>query len=245
MKTIFTSSDCLSLHQLQSYQKGKLSKLARRKVEEHLIDCPLCNGALEGIEQSQDPAQDAKMIRSLSFQRRKAFRLYPIAATIAIGIIILIALWLRPLPDAQSLFATFYQAPQPTNIQLRGTRETAAEKALQPALVAYQNKDFQSAIIILEKHIKNFPQDNQAYLWMGIAHLEEGKGQQAIQFFQELRIKDKNYYDQASWYLLLTYLKEGKQKLAQEIANDLAQSGGQEFEKELKQLQKKLKRLSE
>lgn len=245
MKTVFTSSDCLSLHQLQSYQNGKLSNLARRKVEEHLIDCPLCNGALQGLEQSQDPARDAKQIRSLSFQRRKAIRLYPIAAAIAIGIIILVALWLRPQPNTQSLFATFYQAPQPTNIQLRGTTETAAEKSLQPALIAYQNADFQFASALLKQHIEDFPEDNQAYLWMGIAQLEEGKDQQAIQLFQKVRTKDKNYYNQASWYLLLTYLKGGEQELAKEIANELAQAGGQEFEEEIRQLQQKLKRLPE
>ncbi len=245
MKALFNNGDCLSLHQLQSYQQGKLSKFARRKVEEHLIDCPLCHGALEGMEKSQNPAQDIKQIRSLTLQKRKSWHLGRVAAALVIGIIILAAIWLSPRPSTQSLFTTFYQAPQPTKINLRGATETAAYKALQPALIAYQNGDFHSAITLLEQHIEDFPQDYPAYLWMGIAQLEEGNNQLAVQFLQELRSKDKNYYEQASWYLLLTYVKKGERALAQAIANELEQSEGQEFEKELKLLQQKLKRLPE
>ncbi|MBX2875183.1 MAG: hypothetical protein KTR30_23895 [Saprospiraceae bacterium] len=243
MKTIFTRSDCLSLHQLQSYQAGALSKTAKRKVEEHLIDCPLCNGALEGMEQSSNPGKDVQQIRSLQLQKRKTFHPYRIVAAIALGLILLAALWFRPQANPASLFATFYQAPQPTRIQLRGTPETAAQQAIQPALIAYQKKDFKSATNLLGLYLEDFPQDNQAYLWMGIAQLEIGHDQKAIQFFQELRSRDEDHYQKASWYLILTYLKIGEQARAREVVNELEVSGGQEFEEELMRLQDKLKRL--
>ncbi len=245
MKSIFTPSDCLSLQQLQDYKDGRLSKTAQRRVEEHLIDCPLCNGALAGLEQSQDLHQDAKQIRSLRLGNKRAFRFTQIAAILAIGFALLSIFWFRPQLDHQSVFSSYYKIPQPTQIQLRDARNDEAYQNIQPALTAYQREDFQSAITLLEKHLEAFPSDHPAYLWMGIAQLEVGNEEKAIQFFQELKLKDKTYYEKASWYLTLTHLKKGEANLAEEEAEELKASGGKEFQEKLPQLLKKIKRLPE
>lgn len=245
MKTIFTTSDCLGLHELQSYREGKMSKRDRRKVEEHLIDCPLCNGALEGLSQSEDPVQEVKQLRSLPFQKRKTANLYPIAAVLLTGLIIMAALWLKPQADAQSLYATFYERPQPTKIQLRGTTGTAAQQALQSALTVYQAGDFSTAYTLLEVYAEEFPKDSQVYFWMGIIQLERGKDQEAIAFFQQLRSTNKEYYEKASWYLILASLKSEDYGLVRKVIDELEASGGQEFRAELMNLQAKVKRLPE
>lgn len=246
MNPIFTKSDCLSLQQLQDYQGGRLSQAAQRRVEEHLIDCPLCDGALVGLEQSQNPTQDAKQLRSLRFRKSGTFGFAGIAAALAIGFVLLAALWWLRLPsDSESLFSSFYQIPQPTQIQLRGAPNEAAQQNIQPALAAYQKGDYQSAITLLEQHQEAFPSDHQTYLWMGIAQLEVGNEEKAIQAFQELRTKEKVYYEKASWYLILAYLKQGKPHLAEEIANELQASEGREFQENLPGLLKKIKRLPE
>ncbi|NRB50991.1 MAG: tetratricopeptide repeat protein [Saprospiraceae bacterium] len=243
MKTIFTTSDCLSLHELQSYRAGKLSKRERRRVEEHLIDCPLCNGALEGLAQSKDPTQDARQLQSLPFRKGKISLPYQIAAVLLIGLIIIAAIWLRPKPDAQSLFATYYERPQPTKVQLRGTTETAAQQALQSALKAYQMGDFSAAYTLLEGYVKDFPQENQVYLWMGVAQLELGKTEQAIQLFQQLKASNKEYDEKASWYLILASLKAEDYDYVRKLVQELEASDGQEFRAALVKLRPKLKRL--
>lgn len=245
MKSIFTTSDCLSLQQLQDYQDGRLSKAAQRRVEEHLIDCPLCDGALAGLEQSQDSHQDASQIRSLRFRDKSTFRFSRIAAILAIGIVLLAAFWFRPQLDNQSLFSSYYQVPQPTQVQLRGTPNDEAHQNIQSALAAYQGGKFKLAISLFEQHLETFPGDDQAYLWMSIAHLESGNDEKAIQLLQELKVKGQTYYEKASWYLTLAYIKKGEANLAEEVAKELKASGGKEFQEKLPQLLKKIKRLPE
>lgn len=243
MKSIFTTSDCLSLQQLQDYQNGRLSKAALRRVEEHLIDCALCDGALAGLEQSQNLHQDTKQIQSLRFGNKKAFPLSRIAAVLAIGFALLVAFWFRPQLSPESLFTSFYVIPQPTDIQLRDTPQDAASKDIELALSAYQKGDFPSAITLLKQYQAAFPDDNQVYLWLGIAQLETGNEDKAIQLFHELRSKDLDYYEKGSWYLILAYLKKGETKLAEEVAKELQASKGRAFQEKLPQLLKKIKRL--
>lgn len=55
---IFSSekNKCLSLHQMRAYQAGNLSKYEQHTVEKHILDCPLCAEALEGIQKQISPA---------------------------------------------------------------------------------------------------------------------------------------------------------------------------------------------
>ena len=48
-KYIFSDTECLDLGTMQQYASGKLSNTDQQQVERHLIDCPLCSDALEGI----------------------------------------------------------------------------------------------------------------------------------------------------------------------------------------------------
>ncbi len=47
---LFERTTCISKEMLLKYVDGQLSKQALRQVEMHLIDCPLCEIALEGIQ---------------------------------------------------------------------------------------------------------------------------------------------------------------------------------------------------
>jgi hypothetical protein len=55
---LFEETDCISKEMLLLYADGKLSKAAGRKVEMHLIDCELCNLALEGVQAAGTKAFD-------------------------------------------------------------------------------------------------------------------------------------------------------------------------------------------
>ena len=48
-KYIFSDTKCLDLDTMQQYVNGELTRSNQQWVERHLIDCPLCSDALEGI----------------------------------------------------------------------------------------------------------------------------------------------------------------------------------------------------
>jgi anti-sigma factor RsiW len=49
-QTIFQVSNCLGREELRAYLEDPISAEDRRRVENHLLDCPLCSDALEGLE---------------------------------------------------------------------------------------------------------------------------------------------------------------------------------------------------
>jgi hypothetical protein len=49
LKRIFQKGECLSLDTMKLYAEGKLEKKSAHVVEEHLLECGLCAGAMEGL----------------------------------------------------------------------------------------------------------------------------------------------------------------------------------------------------
>lgn len=245
MKTLFEPTDCLSLPELQSYQKGHLRGSAARKVEAHLVDCPLCNGALEGLNNSSRPVADAKQLRSLPYRKRnKLFHPSRVAAILVVGLIALAALYFWPGQTTDSLFNSYYQTPQATHFHLRSTAPTPPEKSTQAALDAFQQKDFEQAILLLNQYLKEQPNDHWAYFWKGISHLEMGDPSLAIPALQRTREGNNEQYEKASWYLLLAYLQKEENRQALQVAKDLMKRDSTAYEASLKDIRKKLERLS-
>lgn len=244
MKTLFKTTDCLSLKKLQAYHQGELQASAMRQVEEHLIDCQLCDGALEGIIASADPTTDIKKIRSLRFAASPTrFSPARIAALLAIGLIITAAILFWPKPGAAKLYADFYHPPSITRVQLRGASQSPTQTALQSALIAFQRKDFKSAISQLEQHLQRFPDDSEGYFWAGITQLEIGNTNAAIKHLQSAKNQEKEQNSRADWYLALAYLQKGESTKALEIVDTLESAGRTTYQEQAKRLKRKLGRL--
>ncbi|HTL81897.1 MAG TPA: hypothetical protein VL651_09350 [Bacteroidia bacterium] len=67
LKRIFQKGECLSLETMKLYSDGKLSKKSAHLVEEHLLECGLCAGAMDGLN-SKRIAEVTKL--SSHIQRR-------------------------------------------------------------------------------------------------------------------------------------------------------------------------------
>jgi hypothetical protein len=49
LKRIFSKGECLSLDTMRLYNDGKLNKKIMHEVEKHLLECNLCSGAVDGL----------------------------------------------------------------------------------------------------------------------------------------------------------------------------------------------------
>ena len=51
LKRIFQKGECLSLDTMRLYNEGKLNKKSMHELEKHLLECALCSGAVDGLNQ--------------------------------------------------------------------------------------------------------------------------------------------------------------------------------------------------
>ncbi|GAB4130839.1 MAG: hypothetical protein Fur0041_00480 [Bacteroidia bacterium] len=53
LKRIFQNGECLSLDTMRLYNEGKLEHKSAHEVENHLLNCPLCSTAIEGLSKQR------------------------------------------------------------------------------------------------------------------------------------------------------------------------------------------------
>ena len=57
-KLVFQPLKCLDENDIRLYLSGEVDQSARYRIENHLLDCPLCEEAVEGYAAEYDFAQD-------------------------------------------------------------------------------------------------------------------------------------------------------------------------------------------
>jgi len=212
---IFSEDHCLNIDVLNSYNKGKLDSEDIVKVEKHLIDCPLCSCALEGLKNINDlnlAKRDIseikeKILRQLernSNRKTKVIRYLAIAATL-LGLIS--SYWIINFNGSKTdiIFEDYFSLyPNLTPIVRNQVIESNFIKAMQN----YEKRNFNSS----EALLLNIPETNHNYLasrfYLGIISLNNKKLKEAdIHFSYVISQADSIYRQPAVWYLALTYLK--------------------------------------
>ena len=119
--------------------------------------------------------------------------------------------------ESIELFATYYE-PYPMVLSFRGKNDL-----INGAVNSYNEKNFESVItsmnhLILEDSLGFLP-----YMYLGIAYLELGNLDKAIENFTI--VSDSNnpsFRQQAKWHIALTYLKANESEKAKKILNELS-----------------------
>jgi TolA-binding protein len=95
---IFDSGECLSLEEMQAYIDGSLSGAALNRVERHLLDCEMCEDALEGLKNSPNATANIEFIDDaidrMTESKPKVIFPWKIAAAFALIFASTLTLWL-------------------------------------------------------------------------------------------------------------------------------------------------------
>lgn len=251
--TIFQTSTCLGTEELRAYLEDQISAENRRRVENHLLDCPLCSDALEGLEtmglkslhslpdfdsfRKNLPAGETAKIRQLT-PVKVLSRIAAVAAVLVIGAVAFFNLF-QPT-DNDALYGQFYSTYQ-NDIPLR-LRSVEGEQLLHPsfekALENYSSGNFQASLPLFDEFLKAEPDNEAANFYAGMASLESGQWEKATVFFENARKNSGSYSSKATWYLGLSYLKLGKNDEAKAVLNELLEKGGFKTQEAKKLLQK-------
>jgi cytochrome c-type biogenesis protein CcmH/NrfG len=223
MEAFFDTRPCLKKAEVKAYVNGSLPQEKRMAIENHLLDCPLCDTAIEGYRlQSQQYQKTALSPRTLLI----------VAILILLGIL-LFAYLFWPKPTTEHLFQAYYQTPQPT---LQRDNENA-EKAI--IISAFNNKDYQSALQQITTDLKEKEDDQELLYIGGIAALEMNQSTLAVRYLQKAIDLQGRYTDQATWYLGLLYVQNDELEKATATLQSLSDSADEDLRnKSLALLQK-------
>ena len=239
LQKIYQPSPCLSDQEVRDYLAGKSSGAGLQRVENHLLDCPLCSDAVDGAEMAglsalpvlEDFSSFKKKLPEL--QEAKIRRLTPgkllaraaaIAAVVVVGAVAYLNL--AQAPSGEKLYAQYYSFYE-NDIPLTRSSDTAAlNPAFASALNDYSSRRFSKSIANFEKAIEEEPGNDAALFFAGMACLEAQEMEKACQHLDNARKGGGTYASKAAWYLSLAYLKSGKQEAAKQLLEEFAKNGG-------------------
>jgi tetratricopeptide (TPR) repeat protein len=141
-------------------------------------------------------------------------------------------------PDNNDLFKDNFGL-YPDVLSQRGQDEHA-NLILEEAMSYYKNKDFENALSLFNELDKQSSQYSDAIkFYEGICLLGAGKDTEAADVFRMATTDPgKPFYEQARWYLALTYLKTGNKKQASKLLQEITKTKSYNFAKAEKLLEK-------
>ena len=154
----------------------------------------------------------------------KRFNVISILKYAAVVVFIVAAgLWLlQGATSGADIYNDYYQAYD-LNF---GERGTPSEDIIAAAGRFYADRDYQNAL----EQFNSLPStsiSSKIILAQGISYLETNQYQKASTAFQQLiDQEDLIYEDHARWYLAMTYFKEGKEKEAKILIEQIADKSG-------------------
>lgn len=213
---------CLTQNEINNYLLKQSDKASLRRVEQHLVDCPLCADAMDGYAQNFSNQHNIPP-KELTQTNIKSLNMNRIAAAILLFLIPLSTYLYLNATAEERLYHKYFQSL--TSESFASARSANTNKAIDPefekALSFYEQQNFQGSIRHLENYIESHPQDASASFYLGVASLEEGQIAKAVQHLRIARINDEKMYEDATWYLILAVLKQGDKTEASLLIDEL------------------------
>jgi len=240
MEALFNTRSCLSRKELRQYLAGRLSEEQQFEVENHLLDCPLCSAAAEGLaeENGIEAEADITAINNRIEQESQSIDQAPSksgiirmrwanrAAAVALVCLLIYAVFqYQQSTITKRLVDQYLTPPASEYLSLRG-QEPILEglpPSLKKAVEHYSAEQFAESIPLFEAHLRKQPKDESTRLLLATAYLEAGSAADAESL---LRVKQDGQAQALSegyqWYLALSLLAQEKNREAKSILKELA-----------------------
>lgn len=245
MKKIFQATTCLSVEELELYTNGKVSDELRHKIENHLIDCPLCADATEGyaaIETAEDDTLenlyqsiDAKVDQQDRTVRAVRIPWNRIAAGILFIISVGAAYWYYQSNQADQFYQAYFDQSR-KSLAIRGVSDIAQDASLQLGTKLYAEENYQGSLSFFEDYLKENKESTVATYYAGLSALNAGELQMAYEFLSTVRLNDDRLYEEATWALVEVHLKKKEVDAAKGLLTDLTKLDGGIFKDQAEQL---------
>lgn len=230
---LFGASGCLSQEEIQQYLIAGLDPDQCHRIENHLLDCPLCSDAVEGyqvIAPAQSFPEDYTSWRKklpgsgeMGQVRRLPVGKWWWGVAAAAAIILVAYLGFFRTSSAEALFQKYYVAyPLDIPVSLRNTTiASSLDALLLEALQEYDSGHYMSSIKAFDSVLSADPDNGIALFFSAMASLQTGEVDRAkTQLLTLLKI-NSNYSDKARWYLALVQIKSHREDEAVELLQQI------------------------
>ncbi len=253
----FKPTTCVSQEELRQYLFGDMDRQGLRRVEDHLLDCPLCSDAVDGFEAVGEHAADdledfesfrkklpitpTGKVRQLqpSVNARKAITsAVAIAALLVVGAVGYFSFFQSP--TGPELFAKYYDNYEndiPVNLRRPGLSDVDPNFA--QALNAYAEHNYSQANMLFERALQAQPDNEAARFFAGLSLLESNQTEKASSYLSTVSKGTGVYSKKAAWYLIMCDLKIGDKDSAKARLDKFIEAG-EIMVLEAKDLRKKL-----
>ena len=238
---------------IQRFLNGELDEAEKQKVEKQIADDPnfaeevrfyrSLIGNMKAIRRDELASNLNQWYQEHEFSQIEArpwwqHNWYYAAAAIVAVLIACYLAW-DSFPQTYTNEELYSEAFQPYPAE--GKRSATKVTNLDKGLSFYNSAQYDSASYYLTK-VRQEPNTPIHYaLFLGIAFLENGNADKAIEEFDLLLNPPNVFYgEMARWYLAMAYLKKGNREKVAEVLREIAQSNEHFNRNEAKKLLKKL-----
>ena len=255
MNKILNNTTCLKSEQIRAYLREELNEDQRFEVENHLLDCPLCTDAVEGfannhniddlpkldfLEEKEIATPSSTIVKKLPARKNWVMRIA--ASLLLLSIPIGSYLYWQTNATERIIAANFEEEDNPLIGALRsGDNTLVSNTNLQNGLAAYQRKEYDTSFKILMDVLKTDNENLLATYYSGLAAAKLENWQIAEKQLKITRINSTNYFDEATWQLIATYLSQDKLSKAKELLSEVVENDKSRYQKKALEVLKKLK----
>lgn len=238
---------CLSKQQIIKYLENSLPLKDKGELEDHLQSCPLCRSATNGFVDHYNFSSDHELdqLEQTLFSSHNSVRPHRSLGNLAAAVILILLTsfaifnyWNSSIEER--LYAAYYTPFTVDDIMRGEISDEQHSSELKQALQYYNHRDFEESLPHFTAHLEDFPEHDHAKFLLGLTLLELGQPEQAIDQLNTVRINNPYYYEDATWYLMLGYLRAGKHEMSKALLEDLLQVKNGYYHEAVIELKKKL-----
>ena len=257
MNKIFETTKCLSMKDIKDYLSDTTNDDQHYRIENHLLDCPLCTDAVEGFAKNNNFEEDTEAVFSNTYFEEKEehkivsikplpqrnFQWSKLAAAIAMLLIPAVSMYVYFNQNFEDRLFTnnFETYSDGTLSNLRSGNTAKTDATLAGALEAYSAKDYKESLLFFEKYLEN-NQNADLTFYAGLSALESNQLEKALNYFKTARINTETYFLESSWYLGLTHLKRKELNEATIIFEELQIQDDGFYSKKAEEMLQKIKK---
>lgn len=254
MNKILKNTSCLQAEQIRAYLKEDLNEDQRFEVENHLLDCPLCTDAVEGfannhnvddlpkldfLENKEVATPSPTIVKKLPARKNWVMRIA--ASLLLLSIPIGGYLYWQSNATERIIAANFVEEDNPLIGALRsGDNTLVTNTDLQNGLDAYQRKQYDTSFKILMEVLNTDDENLLATYYSGLAAAKLANWPIAEKHLKITRINSTDYFDEATWQLIATYLSQNKLTEAKELLSEVIENDKSHYQKKALEVLKKL-----
>lgn len=245
MKNIFQPTDCLSQEEMNLYSKGKVSDELQFKVENHLLDCPLCNEAMEGFQNMDAEGEallaevfasvDAKTEETAISKPKRSFSVNRIAATVLFLIAAGAALFYYTQQQASNSYLAYFEGTE-NEFTVRAIEKDLLPSEIKVGVRLFEDKNFQGSLSFFQDYLEQVPESAEATYYAGMSAMRIGELGQAFEYFSTVRLNDDRLFEEATWAMVKIHLDRREKKEAKILLGELIKVEGGFFREQAERL---------